>query len=210
MVYLFVGDDFQAKLNRINELKKEFFSKDTLDFNFDSFDGQNLDLKNLQEALLKLPLKVKKRLLIIKNCQNCPTESKEFLLSYVKNPARNIILILDFQKIDEKDKFFYEISKSAKLIRFKETSVEDAFDLQKAISQKKALNAIKILNNLFLQGYRPEQILGSLRYQWEKAFIEQKDFKKKMELLLEADINIKTTRIKPECALEMLIIKLCQ
>lgn len=210
MVYLFVGGQIQEKLARINDLKKQFFPKDTVDFNYDSLDAEKLDLKNLKESLEKLPLKVKKRLIVIKNCQNLNSKVKDFILDYVKNHSKEIVLILDFYKIEEKDNFFIGLSKYAKLIRFKEFHADNGFDLERAIVQKNSLSALKILNNLLLEGQRPEQILGLLRYQYIRNSRHEEDLKNKLNLILEADINIKTTRLKPEYALEILILKLCQ
>ncbi|MEW6170654.1 MAG: hypothetical protein AB1472_03770 [Candidatus Omnitrophota bacterium] len=210
MVYLFVGDDTQTKIVKINELKKQYFPKEIIDFNYDFLDTEDLDLKSLEESFKKIPLKVKKRLIVIKNCQDFKSPLKDYLVSYVRNSAKDIILILDFSKFDQRDNFFIDLTKYAKLIRFRENKTQNSFDLDRAINQKNSLEALKILNNLLLEGQKPEQILGSLRYQCQKSSRHEIDLKKKLNFILEADINIKTTRLEPKYALETLIIKLCQ
>jgi DNA polymerase III delta subunit len=65
------------------------------------------------------------------------------------------------------------------------------------------------LADLFKSGEKPERILGGLRYQLIRHTTNIKDKLKKITLFLEADVNIKTGKLKPEFALEALIIKLC-
>jgi len=50
--------------------------------------------------------------------------------------------------------------------------------------------------------------MGGLRYAWERG-VHPAEAKRRLRLLLECDIDIKAGRIKPEFALERLIVRLC-
>lgn len=69
--------------------------------------------------------------------------------------------------------------------------------------------ALRILNELLRNGERPERILGGLRYAWEREFTPGVEAKRRLKLLLNCDINIKTGKLKPNFALEKLVISLC-
>ena len=55
-VYLFIGQDTLSKDARLKKLKEEFLSPHTQYFNLDVLYAKELDLKDLQERLLCLPL----------------------------------------------------------------------------------------------------------------------------------------------------------
>ena len=58
-------------------------------------------------------------------------------------------------------------------------------------------------------GEKPERIIGGLRYAWAKGNVYSAEAKKKLKALLNCDIDIKTGRLRPDFALEKLVIKLC-
>jgi hypothetical protein len=58
-------------------------------------------------------------------------------------------------------------------------------------------------------GERPEMILGGLRSNYERNVFKPLERRKRLKLLLNCDIEIKTGRLKPELALEKLVAGLC-
>ena len=60
-VYLFIGQDSLSKDIRLKKLKEEFLDPQTQYFNLDVLYARELNLKDLQERLLCLPFKAKKR-----------------------------------------------------------------------------------------------------------------------------------------------------
>lgn len=209
MVFLFVGQDNLSKDIRLKKIKEEFLPKGVEDFNLDTLYARELDLKALQERFLSLPIKGKKRIIVIKDAQDLKEESQEFIRDFVKSPAYEIILILDIDRRNPRDKFVNEMSRFGKLIIFKETPNADAFSLGRQIDRKDADSALRLLNELLDNGERPEMILGGLRYASERSALNSKELSRRMKLLLSCDIDIKTGRLKPDFALERLVIRLC-
>lgn len=208
-VYLFIGQDTLSKDVRLKKLKEEFLSPHTEYFNLDVLYARDLDLKDLQERLLCLPLRAKKRIVIIKDSQNLKKDIKDFIIQYVKKPQAKIILVLDINKYLPQDEFIRQINRYGEVCRFKEDAYLDTFALGRAIDSKKSNYALWVLNQLLRNGEKPERILGGLRYSWENSIADVFQIKKKLRLLLGCDIDIKTGRLKADFALERLVVSLC-
>jgi DNA polymerase III delta subunit len=209
MVYLFLGQDNPSKDIQLKKLKQEFLRKELEQFNLDTLYGRELTLKNLQEKLLCLPLKSPKRIIIIKGAQDLSSDVKEFIISYVKTPPKQVVLVLDINKPDKKDEFINHIYKYVKILHFTETQRQDVFNLGRSIEAGRADYALRILNQLLREGKKPEMILGGLRYSLERSSAGSLQIRKRLQFLLNCDFQIKTGRLKPVFALEKLVINLC-
>lgn len=208
-VYLFIGEDSFSKDAKLQSIKSEFLASGITDFNLDILYARELTLKCLQERLLSLPLKGPKRIVVIKEAGHLREEAKKFLAEYVKKPYPAIILILDTENYNSKDDLLVQIARYAQILRFKETLRLDTFALSRQISQKKMDYALKILHQLLQNGEKPERILGGLRYALENTSINPLEARRKFKTLLNCDIDIKTGRLKPNFALERLVVSLC-
>lgn len=214
-VYLFVGrdivgqDGLSKKQATLKEIKESLLSKTTEDFNLDTLYSKDLTLKDLQEKLLCLPFKSKRRIIVIKEAQGLKEDMKELILRFAKKPEGGIVLVLDIEQPLSKDNFVKELYNYAKVYRFSEPARLDAFALSRSIDQKRPEQALRILSELLQDGEKPERILGGLRFAWEKAAASPSEVKKRLKLLLNCDLDIKTGKLKPFFALEKLIISLC-
>ena len=208
MIYLFIGEDPVSKDIQLKKIRQEFLEEKTEQFNLDVLFAQDLTPKGLQEKILCLPVKSHKRIVVIKNALQLTKESKEFLLGYLKNPYKEIILILDFARLDKKNEFINQVYKYAKAFRFKETVQPDTFDLNHKIQQGRPDLCLRILNQLLGAGQRPERILGGLRFIWERDFSIPYERKKRLRLLINCDKEIKTGKLPAHFALEKLVISL--
>lgn len=209
LVYLFIGQDSLSKDIRLKKIKEEFLDAHTQYFNLDVLYAQDLHLKELQERLLSLPLRAKKRIVIIKNSQKLKEDIKEFLIKYVKKPLSQIILVLDTDRYSPRDDFIKRIIGYSQVCRFKEDAHLDAFTLSRAIDSRKPAYALKVLDQLLRSAEKPERILGGLRYSWENASANAFEVRRKLSLLLKCDIDMKTGRLKSDLALERLVVNLC-
>ena len=209
MVYLFIGQDSLEKDKQLKALRQEFLPKETEQFNLDILYSKDLALKELQEKLLCLPVRSPKRLVAVKDAQGLREDIKEFILGYAKAPHKQIVLVLDMDRTDKKDVFVSQLQRFAKIFRFKEALLLDTFSLSRQITLKKADSALRILNQLLKDGERPERILGGLRYVWERETASALEAKRRLKLLVDCDMEIKTGRLKPVFALEKLVISLC-
>ncbi len=206
MVYLFIGQDSPSKDIQLKAIKKEFLAEGTEQFNLDILYARELTLKDLQEKLIYLPLKSAKRLLVVKGAQDLQGVAREFILAFAKEPHKQTILVLDF---DKPDAFTDSIARYAKMFRFKQAQDINTFTLGRQITLGRPDYALRVLNQLLKNGERPERILGGLRYVWERESASPLETKRRLKLLLNCDVDIKTGRLKPVFALERLVLSLC-
>lgn len=221
-VYLLIGQDSLSKDIKLKKLKEEFLTKEIEQFNLDNLYARELNLKTLQERALCLPVMAKKRIVVIKDAQSLKEEIKEFIVKYVKKPYPQIVLILDITplstyqgRLNQKetqgklDEFIRRIGSYAQIYRFRETQPLNSFFLNRQIELRKTHFALKVLAQLLQNGERPELILGGLRSSWERNTFNPPERRKRLKFLLNCDIDIKTGRLKPELALEKLVVNLC-
>lgn len=206
-VYLLIGENEASKLTKLNNLKKEILSANTADFNLETLSAKGLKPKTLQEAFLRMPFKSKKRLLIMRELESLPEDSGEKLISYLRKPHPQMMLILEAASLNKGTE---RIAPYARLMHFRKTKPYDAFALGDAIRNKNRARALDILSDLLLRGEKPQKIMGALIWKWEMMgrYLPKAKIDKGFDLLLEADLNIKSSRIKIETALELLVVKL--
>lgn len=211
MIYLFIGEDELAKTEKIQSFKKQLFPPELEPFNYEVFSAKELTLPLLKEALSRLPVSAKGRLLVIKDALKLKDEIKECLLDRLKHWPETITVIFDLSRPpQEENKFLSGLLKASRAIHFKAKEEVNAFGLARAMERKQAESALNILLELFNAGEKAERIMGALRYQFAKPSLNPEERKKKISLLLDTDMNIKTGRLRPEFALEALIVKLCR
>lgn len=209
MLYLFIGEDSFSKELKLKKLKEELFAQEVAQFNLDVLYAKELTLKQLQEKLLCLPLKAKKRLIVIKDAQALKEDIQKFILEFCKNPYPQTTLVLDTSHLEPKNEFINRIRRYARVLQFQETIPLNTFSLGRSIERRQPDYSLRILDQLLKNREKPERILGGLRYSWERDITNTLERKKKLKLLLNCDIDIKTGRLKPQFALEKLVVNLC-
>ena len=215
-VYLFLGQDIldqensSLKEKELNKLKA-CLPKQTRDFNLDILhcNDRSFSLKALQEKLLFMPTGDGARIVVVRSLQDAQPEVKEFLSSYVKNPSPGIILVLDVDKFDRKNAFIERISPYAEIRHFRVDVQASTFTLSRLIEAKRTAEGLEVLHELLDNGEKPERIMGGLRASWTRYPADPLILKKKLKILLQCDLDIKTGKIKPVFALERLIVNLC-
>ncbi len=215
-VYLFLGQDIldqnnsSLKEKELNKLKAGL-SGQTREFNLDILhcNDRTFNLNILQEKLLFMPAGDSSRIVVVRNIQDAKPEIKEFIAGYVKNPAWGIILVLDADKVESKNAFIENISRYSEIRHFRSETQVNTFTLSRLIESKKAEESLKVLHQLLDSGEKPERIMGGLRASWTRYPAGPLNLKRKLKILLECDLDIKTGKIKPGFALEKLIVDLC-
>lgn len=208
-LYLLTGQDSLSKDSKINQIKKAFLPEQIESFNLDILHSGGLTLKELQEKLLCLPVRTKKRLLIIRQAESLKEELREFLLEYSKDPPKHLVLLLDSEQFSPKDDFFLRIAKAAQVFRFKEVVPINTFTLIRQIEAKRTDSALKLLHQLLKNGEKPERILGGMRHAFLRSAGGIRRVKAISRLLLDCDLALKTSRIRPDFALEKTVVELC-
>ena len=89
MIYLFIGQDspykdspFSSKDLQLKQIKEEFLPKEIEQFNLDTLYAETLELKDLQEKLLAMPVNSSKRIILIRNANELGRDSEDFILKW--------------------------------------------------------------------------------------------------------------------------------
>jgi DNA polymerase III delta subunit len=207
MVYLLIGQDSISKDTALAKLKQDTLPASP-HFNLDTLYGKDTSLKRLQELLLFFPFSGS-RMVIIRNAHELKDETKDFLLEFVKTPHERLVLALDVERNNVKDSFLEGLKKHCRVSYFKEERQWTVFDLARAIEARDCREGLSILHRLLSGGEKPERLLGGLRVSWQKKISNPRELQRRLGLLLECDVDIKTGRLKPALVLERLVLGLC-
>lgn len=211
MTYLLLGEDPLAKDQKINELKEEILpSPDALAFDYENLDGTEVDARALRKAFLTLPVIGRRRLIVLRFAHKLDEQAKEMLLQCVAQKRDDVVLILEAGDTQATNAFMKSLAVHSKVINVATRKRQNVFDVTNALSARDPVEACAILNNLFAQGDHPLQIMGGLIWFWGKSRsrLSDENFRKGLEVLQEADLNIKRSRLKPEHGVELLVVKL--
>ncbi len=212
MMYLFLGEDSRAKDEKIGELKKKILAHpQSFQFDYETLQGTKLEEHHLKKALMNLPALSPRRLVVIREGHRLSPKNQDILVQFLEKAYDHAVIILDSDEWDHKNSFVKKIRKMVDLVEFSSTRKFDIFDLTRTIDSKKETEALKILDQLLSGGTHPLQILGAVVWFWKKSRgrFSGEQFKKGLLALQEADLNIKRSRLKPEYAMELLVVKLC-
>ena len=210
MIYFLLGEDVAAKDARIADLKKKILSTDAISFDYEVLHSSKLDPETLKKALMNLPALARQRVVVIRECHRLSPQNRTLILEFANKNYPHLALVLESGEWDSRESFVRGV-KGAQLVEFKTPVKLNVFDMTKAIDLRKDAEALKILENLLSGGIHPLQIMGGLVWFWGKSRgkISPGLFEQGLVALQEADLNIKRSRLKPEYALELLVVKLC-
>ncbi len=211
MIYLFLGDDLAAKDARIIEIKSQFFknSQEALSFDFDNLDANKLPDDALQKSFLTLPVVIPVRLIVLRQVHKLKSADIQVLLNFCQKPAKYCDVILESAektfKGDLKDLVLY-----TKTVVFAKPEGPNVFDMTQLITAGRGAEALKMLNLFFNDNVHPLQIMPALVWYWSKEgrLCGSEIFKRGLQALQEADLNIKRSRLDPQWAVEKLVVEL--
>lgn len=131
-IYLFYGDEDYLKNYYFDELQKKILGGNK-DFNFTVFEGKDLELQELSDALESYPLMSDKKLIVIKNLNITEqSEIKEYITENIKSlPDFSVLLIYeDIIELDDKKdakaiSFINLINKTGLSVNFRKAEEKD-------------------------------------------------------------------------------------
>ena len=211
MTYLLLGDDVEAKDQKIAELKKRLFpSPDALKFDYEILYGTKLEADELKKALLALPVIASQRLVVIRAVHKSNAPNQRIIAEFIRTPQNHIVLVLDSDEADDRQGFVREWLPFVKVLNVSRGSRQNVFDVTNAMAACNPSQALKVLGDLLAQGDHPLQIMGAMVWFWGKSRPRLTDerFRQGLLELQETDLNIKRSRLRPEHALEMLVVRL--
>ena len=207
-IYLVTGQDAPAKDKVLNEIKAKFLAANIEQFNLDTLSAKDTTLEVLQEKLLYHAASAGRRVVVIKQASSLRKDCKEYLQKYAQAPDPAAILVLEMESFDRKDNFSQSIAGCATVRQFRQEAYTSAFALIDEIRAGKTEASLKILHQLLKKGQKPEMILGGLRSGLSRGQVDITLMRRLNRLLLECDLAIKTSSLKPSFALERLVVSL--
>ena len=211
MTYLFIGENTHDKITQIAQIKAKWTANpDAQQFDVQSLYGHKLDPKDLKKALLALPAILKERLIYIHEAEKLDEHCKAILLEFLSAKPAYLVLVLDCAALPERDSQWAEIRAFAKVHETRKGVKENVFDMTKQMTVGRGTEALQILNRLYDDGAHPLMIMGGVVWAWgnERGRVSAENFEKGLRELQDADLNIKRSRLDPEQALEIVVVKL--
>ena len=94
-VYLFCGNEAYLKKFYSDSLCEKAVGKDFFDFNFQSFEGKNLDLRDVFDAAVMMPLMSEKRSVLVRDAglESLNDNDAALLRAYLENPSESTVLV---------------------------------------------------------------------------------------------------------------------
>jgi len=211
MVYLLLGEDFLSKEQKIFKIKKKIISSSQAEkFDYDLLYGSKLKPETLKKVLLSLPIISSQRMVIVKSSEKLSKHNIEIILKFIETREEKVVLVLDFDVEEAKNSFIKTLSQTAKIFKFYKGKKKNVFDMTNLMARRNSKEALLILETLLSEGDSPLKIMGGLVWFWGKIRnkLSFKTFEKGLAFLQETDLNIKRTRVLPQYALEILVVKL--
>ncbi|MDP8265290.1 MAG: hypothetical protein P9M12_07460 [Candidatus Aceula lacicola] len=211
MTYLLVGQS-PSKENKISEIKTNILtSKESLFFDYEVLYAHKLSVEVLKKSLISLPSVSQKRVVLIRQAHDLNAQAKKIIAGCLKDCSISLELILDADYWSPKDSLLKSFGKLVKVFNFEKEQKVDVFELTKAISVGQKVKALKLADQLIKEGNHPLKIMAPILWAWKKSRnrISKEKFRQGLTALQEADFCIKRSRLKPEYALEVLVVKLC-
>ena len=94
-VYLFCGDEAYLKKHYSDTLCEKAVGKDFFDFNFQVFDGKNIDIREVTDAAIMMPLMSDRRCVLVRDAKLESMNDGDFsvLSHYLENPSESTVLV---------------------------------------------------------------------------------------------------------------------
>jgi DNA polymerase III delta subunit len=213
MHYLFLGQNIEQWEMHVALLKKDFlFSLEAMGMDLDILYAAKLDPVELKKSLLALPAVAPQRVVIVHDAHTMNSHNKTLILDHLTSSASNVVLVIESCEWKSDDAYVKKLFPFVKLVELgREAEHVDVFAMTRAMGIRKVAEALKILSQLLEEGHHPLQIMGGIVWFWGKmrGRLIPERFMAGLQALQEADLYIKRSRIGPEYALELLVVKLC-
>jgi DNA polymerase-3 subunit delta len=115
-VYLIYGDQDLLLERALDRLKREVGELADLDFNSETFDGENARADEIVAACNTLPFASERRLVVVRNVDKMLKDGTETLVAYIDNPAETTILALVAKKIAKNTRLYKAVDKLGGLL----------------------------------------------------------------------------------------------
>ena len=119
MLLLLYGEERFFLEETLDKLLQMVVPAEGRDFNYNLFHGKTARAAEILDAARTFPVFSKLRLVVVRDAQLLPAAELDQLISYLKDPAEETVLVLSADKIDGRRKFYQQFKKLGKLVEFK-------------------------------------------------------------------------------------------
>ena len=152
-VYLVAGTEQFLKEEALTRIKSAFLDKESADFNFNAFYAGSASAQKILECACTTPFLGQKRVVLVRQIEDFSAADKRLILSYIRAPLRQTLLILETSENNLNQNFFGEICQYAQVIFCKPLRDNQLFGWIEASVEAKGkkieLKAVQLLiNNL--------------------------------------------------------------
>ncbi len=94
-VYVIYGNEDYLKKSYADRLCEKAVAKDFFDFNYQAFDGKNLDFRDVFDAAIMMPLMSERRCVFVRDAKLEGINDEDFSLfsDYMQNPSESTVLV---------------------------------------------------------------------------------------------------------------------
>jgi DNA polymerase III delta subunit len=211
MAYLLLGEAGPKKNQRICDIRDKILpTADARQLDYEILDAKKITPAVLKERLLALPTSAPHRLVVLQDVQELVEYNQTLLLEFLSSNPDHLVLIMTADSLAEKTGFGKQLRALAQVVDFGQPKSGSVFDMTRALERRQHAEALVCLNGLLSVGQHPLQLIGGMIWFWrqKKGRISDTKFMEGLEALQEADLNIKRSRVPPDYAMEMLVVKL--
>lgn len=115
-VYLIYGEQDLLLERALEQLKRSVGELADLDFNSETFDGEDAKADEIVAACNTLPFASERRLVVVRNVEKMGKDSAEALVRYAENPSETTILALVAKKLAKNTRLYKAVDKLGGLI----------------------------------------------------------------------------------------------
>ena len=127
-VYLFFGQEEYLKNYYLEKFKNAMIDEVAYDFNYSVFEGKNIDIGRVIDAIEAFPVMSSRKMIVIKNSgifRSSNAELKNLLEEYIKDLPSYICLIFYEKEIDKRSSLYKLIKKQGTCFDFEYLKTAD-------------------------------------------------------------------------------------
>lgn len=189
MIFCLVGTEFFLLHEALGKLLSERVDSASKDFNFDVFEGSDLDIKILSDRVNSLPIFAVRRVVLVRSAHELKKVAMDVMIKILENIPETTDVIFVAQKSDSRTTFWQKLAKLGKIKEFKPLEAREAAQWALEKSQKAGYQLMSDAAQWMVAALGAD--IGQLHSTIEKLFL-MKGAEKKISL---ADIESCVTAI---------------
>lgn len=126
MIYALIGPEALLLKRALDKLLAECLDPASKDFNYDVFEGGDLDVQKVIQSIGTLPVFAPRRVVLVKNAHELKKAEQEKLANLLSDIPESTDLIFTAEKSDARTGFWQKLAKAGKTMEFKPIDPREA------------------------------------------------------------------------------------